>query len=323
MPRTFLAQCIAGLQDVVADELVRDVNADIQHIEEGQVVFSGGKVDEPAYINNLFLVLHSLKGRDMAFLLAACAHETKWHVTARQNMNKGEETFRLFLSDENQLVSADKAPLGKLIAQIEKTCRVVHSSHRPDTEFWLFRRRGGAAYLCKRITKNRQTEKDLKPGELRPELAQLLCRLSEPAATDVFLDPFAGSGNIPAARSEWPYKKIYASDIAPKKSKIETADALNLNKIADASIDKVVTDPPWGFFDNNIKDIPAFYKKTLQELCRVLKPNGIIVMLTGQRELAGELSRQFTDQLTLEHRYDILVSGKKASVMKWRRKNVE
>ena len=333
MPYTFLAQCIAGLQDFIADQLVHEFGADIWHIEEGLVVFSGGKTDTPAYINNIFLVLHTLKGGDMDSLLTACARETRWHKTAQQSIIKDEKSFRLFLSDESRLVSADREKLDKLIGQVERQCRIEHSSHRPDTEFWLFRRRNGAAYFCKRLTKNRLTEKDLKPGELRPELAQILCLMSEPEAKDIFLDPFAGSGAIALARRKWPYEMIFASDIAPEKAlalkkKItaakkpvvtRAADALKLDKIEDRFVDKVVTDPPWGLFDKSIKDVPAFYKKALQELCRVVKPDGIIVMLTGQRELATDLAKQFSGALTLEHRYDILVSGKKASVMKWRR----
>ena len=329
----YLAQCTAGLQDFIAGQLVQDFNADIQHTEEGMVIFSGTKTNDVAYVNNLFLILHSLKGGDMDSLLAACARETSWHKTAQHSTIKGEKTFRLFLSDESRLVSADREKLDKLIGQVERQCRIEHSSHRPDTEFWLFRRRNGAAYFCKRLTKNRLTEKDLKPGELRPELAQILCLMSEPAAKDVFLDPFAGSGAIALMRKKWPYEMILASDIAPEKAQAlkkkipsagkpvitHMADALKLDKIKDGFVDKVVTDPPWGLFDKSIKDVPAFYKKALQGLCRMVKPDGIIVMLTGQRELATDLAKQFSGELALEHRYDILVSGKKASIMKWRR----
>ena len=334
--KLFLAQCTAGLQDFVAEQLELDFSAvDIAHTEEGLVVFSGSGIDVKniPYTNNLFHVLQPLKSGSMDGLLTSCAHETRWHQTAQQSMSKNEKSFRLFLSDENRLVSADHVKLDKLIWQIEQQCGLRHTSHRPDTEFWLFKRRGGTAYFCKRLTKNRMTEKDLKPGTLRPELAQTLCLMSEPSAKDIFLDPFAGSGAIALARKAWPYEMMFVSDIAPEKVQlikkniphtkkpiiVRTADALNLDKIEDGFIDKIVTDPPWGLFDKTIKDIPDFYKNALKEMCRVVKPDGLIVMLTAQRELIADLSRHFSGLISLEHRYDILVSGKKASIVKWRR----
>jgi len=331
----FLAQCTAGLQEFVAERLVEDFGADVEHTEEGLVVFSGEGIEAKniSYTNNVFLLLEQLNNADMNTLLSACTQGKRWHQPAKQSINKGERSFRLFLSDENKLVSADRAKLDKLISQIEQQCRITHTAHRPDTEFWLFRRRNGAAYFCKRLTKNRMTEKDLNPGELRPELARILCLISEPATKDIFLDPFAGSGAIAFARKEWPYEIMFVSDIEPEKIQaikknipktkkpiiVRAADALKLDKIENGFIDKLVTDPPWGLFDKSIADVPSFYKKTLQEMCRVVKPDGIIVMLTGARELVTDLSKEFASQLTLERRFDILVSGKKASIVKWRR----
>ncbi len=333
----FLAQCTAGLQEVVAGQLVQDFEATIEHTEEGLVVFYGSGIEAKklSYTNNVFLVLQQLNNADMNTLLSACTQGKRWHQPAKKSINKGERSFRLFLSDESRLVAADRVKLDKLIGQIEQQCRIAHTAHRPDTEFWLFRRRNGAAYFCKRLTKNRMTEKNLDPGELRPELARTLCLISEPAAKDIFLDPFAGSGAIAFARKDWPYEMIFISDIEPEKVQAikknipktkkpiitRAADALKLDKIEDGFIDKVVTDPPWGLFDKSIKDVPAFYKNTLKEMCRVVKPGGLIVMLTGARELIADLSQHFSNELTLEHRYDILVSGKKASIAKWRRIN--
>ncbi len=100
---------------------------------------------------------------------------------------------------------------------------------------------------------------------------------------------------------------------------IRAVDARRLEKIEEGFIDKVVTDPPWGLFDRNIKDISLFYAEILRELCRVVKPGGIIVLLTGQRDRVDEMSQRFSDKLKPEQRFDILVSGKKAAVIKWRR----
>lgn len=37
-------------------------------------------------------------------------------------------------------------------------------------------------------------------------------------------------------------------------------DALNLSSLANTSIDKIITDPPWGFFGNTGVNLKKFYK---------------------------------------------------------------
>jgi tRNA G10 N-methylase Trm11 len=116
-------------------------------------------------------------------------------------------------------------------------------------------------------------------GELRPELANLLCWISDPNKKDVFLDPFAGSGAIPIERAKaFPYQKIIASDInadlfdklkkrfhkTTNKITIGKWDALHLTALIDESIDKIVTDPPWGLFSHQEIDLKAFYTNMLR-----------------------------------------------------------
>lgn len=334
----YLAQCIAGLQEFVAWQLLQDFPAaEIKTTEEGMVVFAGDETFLSAkipYINNLFHVLQDLPKNNMNGLLTACAKQTSWHKAAASLPDSRDRTFRLFLSDENRLVSGDPPRFSALIKIIERVSGLRHSAHRPDAEFWIFRRRSGSAYFGRRLTRNRMTEKDLAPGTLRPELATLLCLISEPSEKDIFMDPFAGSGAIAFARKKWPYEMMFVTDIAPEKVKTikdtiaarkkpiitRVADATKLEKIEDGFIDKVVTDPPWGIFEKDIADVPGFYKKTIKELCRVTKPGGIIVMLTGVRELVADLSKQFSKEVDVEARFDILVAGKKASIVRWRRK---
>ncbi len=82
-------------------------------------------------------------------------------------------------------------------------------------------------------------------------------------------------------------------------------DALNLSRYEDASIHKIVTDPPWGQF----KELPVaeFYPAMLKEFARVLRSGGKLVILTAENLTLDE-------RFTLSKKFNILVSGKKAAV---------
>lgn len=230
----------------------------------------------------------------------------------------GEQTFRIIISKGNELISIQKQQLERLENIFSQTLRLKVDRANPDFEIWFLERSEGCAFCGIRLTKKPSTEKYLQKGELRPELAWLLCFLSEPSKTDIFLDPFAGYGSIPLARTQFPYKKIIASDkaisgkIKAKSKIIETHiwDAIHL-RLAEHSIDKIVTDPPWGMFKN--ENIESLYQKMFLEFARVLKPNGILVILTAQKELTEQLISE-NKAFLLQKKYSILVSGKKAGV---------
>lgn len=146
---------------------------------------------------------------------------------------------------------------------------------------------------------------------------------------DVFFDPFAGHGSIIAQRLNFAHKHIIASEIDRQlqqklkakfgaKVQVEATNALSLSMFAHNSVDKIVTDPPWGLYDSTMNG-PQFYHSVLEELGRVLKPNGIMVILTAQKDLIEQLIPQVKHKLVLEAKYTTLVSGRKAGVYKIRK----
>jgi tRNA G10 N-methylase Trm11 len=103
------------------------------------------------------------------------------------------------------------------------------------------------------------------------------------------------------------------------KIKIELVDALDLNSLADNSVDKIVTDPPWGFYFGQGWDLSSFYTAMLKEFSRVIKPNGLMVILIAKKDIFENLLERFFNQLELVKKFNILVSGKKAGVYKIRK----
>jgi tRNA G10 N-methylase Trm11 len=152
------------------------------------------------------------------------------------------------------------------------------------------------------------------------------------------LDPFAGHGALPAARARLPYNMIFAieADAAlvaelkgrkkdgrlPERKKapliVRQGDARRLESLDESFVDAVVTDPPWGLYDRGQTDLPGLYRAVADELARVLKPGGRLVMLLGRGEATAALRAHAPARgLRETAAYDILVSGKKATAVKW------
>lgn len=282
--------------------------------------------------NNLFRVLHRTELRSEGdvldrYLAELAASQPDW-AAARDNSPK-IRSFRLMTSRQNQLVSVNPALRERLERKISKETGLRIDRSRPDTEFWLLSRSEGTCYFLKRLSRHTAYDKALDPGELHPELAYMMCWLTRPKYTDTVLDPFCGYGAIPVQRCKrFPFFKVYAFDkngkaLARTKEKlsrrgesivVKKQDVLALGTVLPAaSVDAVITDPPWGFFEDVGMDLETFYRKTLEQLEYVLKPGGRLVVLTAKKEELHRAAAGFP-QLSLQKEYNILVSGKKTGL---------
>ncbi len=240
------------------------------------------------------------------------------------------KTFRLVTSLENRLTAVDANLKERLEKKISQATGLRVDRSRPDTEFWLLCRREGQCWFLKRLSRHRAYDKLLPPGELRPELAYLLCCLSEPGPADTVLDPFCGYGGIPKERCKrFPYKKLYAFDLeekplsqarkalaARRNVEIRRQDVLTLNEILPPeSVDAVITDPPWGLYQGVGMELGEFYRAAFLQLERVLKSGGRLVVLTAAEE-ALRAALAACPSLTLQREFHILVSGKKSGMYK-------
>ncbi len=225
----------------------------------------------------------------------------------------GIKTFRIVASRENQSTPVDPRLMGHLEKIIGKAYKLSPNRSDPDLQFWFLTRSEGSGFFGARLTQHPDFGKVLAKGELRPEIADILCLLSQPQKTDVFLDPFAGSNAIARARANYPFTKIIAGDTNPKNQHIQKLDATKLDQFSNGSIDKIVTDPPWGFFGQKI-DISDLYTQTLDSFHRVLKKDGRVVMLVGSRDFFEKLLQEFRHKFVLKQKLYVLISGKKAGI---------
>lgn len=249
------------------------------------------------------------------------------------------KTFRLRFSAANVFTSVNKNIMANVERQISQQTGMKPDRLGGDTEFWFLTRTDGYACFALRMTKKQSTEKYLEKGELRPEFVTLLAAFADPeeklkkAESPVILDPFAGHGGIvKRLRQIYPKAKVLASEIDPELSKklkdCTCCDATALSHIQNESVDCVITDPPWGFWQGDLRDdkkLRALYDGMLNELFRVTKPDASLCILTAAKEIFEEAfdNSPFVENLRQKKgqnasgsdiRNDVLVNGKKAAL---------
>lgn len=328
----YISSFITGFQDVVQKDLsTRLTGVKILNLFDGLVHYSyagnSRDLEKIIYFNNTFFVLKTMKGKGLNFpsLVGAVSSENKYYM-----ITKG--TFRVRFVQENQFAKVDKNIARRAEETVLRNSRLEIDRVSPSTEIWYSIRREGFAFCGQLITKREFTEKNLNKGELRPEIAYLMCCFAglndiQGDQYPIIAEPFCGYGSIPVQLAKkFKYSKLYISDIDQEKinlvkekkqlsdkDKIEIlkADAFELNHIIDKSVDIVITDPPWGFYED-IGDIKDFYKKMFISLNRILKDGGKIVVLSARKEelekTVEEMNFKITDSL------HTLVNGKKAGL---------
>jgi SAM-dependent methyltransferase len=323
----YASSFVSGFQDVIRANLPTILpDARIQRCDNGLILYASAatpaKVAGIRFFNNTFAALSSAEtgGDDPLRALAAHVRQDDGWLDALRLLFPKARTYVLRAAVANDMTALHPVARQKLEHMLEDA-GYKQGGTRPDVDIWLQVRREGYGFLGVRCASPQQ-EAPLAKGELRPELAHLLCLLSEPSPTDRFLDPFCGSGAIAIERLRaFPASEVWAGDKdwhlvkslrerAGKRLKVEEMDAADLKQFADGSIDVIVTDPPWGQFADAV-DLAAI----LKEFAHVVSPGGRIVLLLA-RNLPLEL-----DGLPLSRAgsWDILVSGKKATAHVLRR----
>lgn len=335
---SYFSTFTTGFNRVVEKALVGALNdVQIELLTDGLVVYKTAaklhQIRELKFLNNSFLLLkrfNQLSLNPIRNIVKSLIKSQEIEEIIRDYYPSKRLKFRIRASIKNHFVAIDKNLLRNLEEKITQTAKNLTVDRGfPDIEFLITIRSEGFGLVGIQFSRRPNYEKTLEKGELYPELAYILCLISEPNKDDICFDPFAGHGSIPAQRLNFPHKEIRAGEIDRdlqqklekkfgKKVIVDPVDALSLSTVSDNSIDKIVTDPPWGLYETN-KDIPEFYALMLKQFHRVLRRDGIIVILTAQKELTENLLGKFEGKLKLEEKYGTLVSGKKAGVYKIRK----
>ncbi|SFI59236.1 23S rRNA G2445 N2-methylase RlmL [Treponema bryantii] len=322
----FVSSFITGFQSVIEQDLTkRFKNLKIINLYDGLVHYrfdgDSRELDKIIYFNNTFFVLKTMKGKGLSFpslVGSVCSGKNYFLV------NKG--SFRVRFQNENQFAKVDKNLTRRAEDYVLQNSKLKLDRLSPTNEVWFSIRREGFAFCGELISKREFTEKNLNKGELRPEIAYLICCFADIQASDTILEPFCGYGSIPVQLAKkFRFEKLYVSDLDSERAtqtaarkqlsapNIEccAADATVLSHIADKSINLVITDPPWGYFEE-LPDIEGFYKKMFASFDRVLTQDGRMVILSARKE---ELERTAAAAgFKIQNSLHTLVNGKKAGV---------
>jgi len=328
----YFSTFITGFGSVVEATLksnLKEVN--IELLLDGLIVYSTNSLIEDViklrFLNNTFLLTNFFDKEQKYSIEQMIKVVLSEELKLPRNLVSNWKTFRIITSLENKLIPVNNNLLLSLEEYISENYGLKVNRSNPQMELWFILRSEGYGFFGARLTKHRDYGKTLQKGELRPEFANILCLLSNPKSSDTFLDPFCGSGSISIELAKsFPFNKILAGDNDKTKVldldkkvkaiKIDITvfqiDALKLAGIEDNSIDKIITDPPWGYFGNQKLNLNVFYKGMLNSFYRVLKKDGLVVLLIGERELLENLLSSFKDKFRLGNKFYTLISGKKA-----------
>ncbi|MBK8035209.1 MAG: methyltransferase domain-containing protein [Chloroflexi bacterium] len=151
------------------------------------------------------------------------------------------------------------------------------------------------------------------PGSLKPPVAYCLNLFAEIPPGAVLLDPLCGAGTIPIEAAAFGVSRLLAGDVNPEAVACAAANSANAGlpvwalhadarqlPLPDQSVDRIVSNVPWGKQVLQPDALPALYAALIREFARVLRPNGRCVLLTDRGDLllpaAAERFRLITEQ---------------------------
>lgn len=196
-------------------------------------------------------------------------------------------------------VDAQRAVEGVVAARFPRWKWVSDEAH---LEVWLHLQSGLAVTsvrLSDRTMRHRRYKIAHLPASLRPTLAAAMVFLSQPRPSDRFCDPMCGVGTILIERAMVErYAGLWGGDrdavaivmaktnIGPRHQPLALHrwDAGRL-PLADASLDRLVTNPPFGKQMGSLEENRRLYQCFFREIPRVLREGGRAVLLTSQHDL--------------------------------------
>jgi tRNA (guanine6-N2)-methyltransferase len=161
------------------------------------------------------------------------------------------------------------------------------------------------------------------PGSLKPAVAAALVSLVGVAPGLRVLDPCCGAGTI-LIEARLSGVKVWGGDTYPQAvtaTRINAATAgaaVHVQRwdaralpLADKSVDRVISNLPWGRVVSTPGTLAALYEQIGEEIRRVLAPGGQTVLLTNQPDLVQ------IKGLKCDTRIEISLFGQTPTIMVW------
>jgi tRNA (guanine6-N2)-methyltransferase len=163
------------------------------------------------------------------------------------------------------------------------------------------------------------------PGSLKPTVAAALAMLVEVKPGMRVLDPCCGAGTTLIEAQDygvwaWGGDTAWAALTASRQNAAEALAAVTLHQwdaralpLASDSIDRVISNLPWGREVNTVGDLASLYREIGEEIKRVLAPEGRAALLVNQPELL------IIEGLHCEKQIEISLYGQNPTIMIWKK----
>ncbi len=341
---TYASTFPAGFKDVIAQAMKYCVpDGKIIALDDGLVVYKSNmrrdRLTKAACFTNTYLVLslyenilspqYKKVAKSPADIMAFLSKHINAQTISQIHKARGElSTFRIMAWKDGAPTVVDKRIRETLENLILIKNQYVVNRLKPQSELAFHLRRDGIAFFGMRLTYPTWEEKKQGEREIKPELAYLLCVISQPKESDVVLDPLASVGTIMSTRATYfPYKLIVASDPSQEHAHVIKAlhaklgknfvigqmDPGELDEIPDSSVSAIITQLPSSFTLG--ADATALYRAIFQSAQKALSPSGVLVFCTTEKELTDALIKDDVS-LQLHNKWNILINGRKAAVYK-------
>lgn len=327
-----------GLEVVSAEEMMRLRGLQITQVAYRRVhaAFAGKIGDLLALrtVDDLFIQLAEWQGIGPHRSALALIEELALDLNLWQAVNIRSElqelsdapTFSVsanFVGRRNYSASEIKAAVAKSVEAITGW-RYQEDDRQSDSNIRLFIEHERALVgmrLAAAPLHRRSYKQEHLPGSLKPSVAAALLFLADIAPHHTVLDPCCGAGTILVEAATMGAKATggdQAPDaVAAAQSNANAAgvhivvqrwDARAL-PLAERSVDRIVTNLPWGRQIEVDSDLAGFYRATCGEMERVLKEDGRIVILTNLPHLVT-----FTT-CTIERKLEISLFGQQPTIL--------
>jgi len=311
-----------GIESTAADEITRDAGGEVKKTARGLVVFRMNELSDKVLslrtTEDVYLLAWgsdslTYKAEDLETIRTWTARKPDWehlfklHHRLRPK-TKGRPTYHIVcqMQGEHGFRRADAraAFIEGLAGKIPNGWH--YNNENAWLEIWLTIYSKTAVCgvrLSDRSMRHRDYKIDHVAASLRPTVAAAMIRLAGIGPDMTVLDPFCGAGTILAEtlhvaeqRSKAGKVHVIGGDIDPNavfvtsqnleqvgKADLARWDATALPLEA-ASVDRIISNPPFGKQLSSIDQIGALYEASAEEWNRVLKPGGRAVLLAMEHE---------------------------------------
>lgn len=324
----YYVQFPAGTGELVAESIGSYVDRpEVVYADDSSLIFESdtpySQVVQLPFVKNSFTVIADVVRRDVNEGVLELADSLRY-----DELDGYADTFRVMFHVDGELIPVNPRAKHALESEIAYASGQRMVGRGTGEEYWVVGRTDfDYLMLCRRHIRPKRAAK--AAGAISHEMSSLLVAASKPQPEDVFLDPFAGSGSFTNARMSFPAKRIVYSDSelerlradfppAVRESRVIeflSDDALALPSFKDHEVDVIVTDPPWGEYEELPLELPEFLGAMARSFDRVLDVRtGRFVILIA-RKAAEEAEKALAgNNLQIDSTHEVLVNGHPATV---------